>query len=261
MLNILPGKKTLNKLYKHTRPQLKSTKDPTPPITLSSSTRLNIGVDARFYSMMHTGTGRYTTELINAFSLVTTHNFFLFGISPQQKPPSNLQCVYEKEPPIFDSNWEQHTLPQLLINNNIDVYISPSSLAPIQCSVPVLIVVHDLGFEHYPNFYDPKLLAYLEKWIPQCCKAAQHIITVSYFTQRDLIQTYNIPPDKISVAYPGVEHITKINEVQNINTPYIAAISSGGANKNVRGIVDTFCSLLNAHKELPHQLILLGTVP
>jgi glycosyltransferase involved in cell wall biosynthesis len=71
-------------------------------------------------------------------------------------------------------------------------------------SHPVVITAHDLTDELYPD--RPTALAPGIK--RQNCLEADHVIAVSENTKKDLIEIFNVPPDKISVIYlaDSLEH-------------------------------------------------------
>lgn len=96
------------------------------------------------------------------------------------------------------------------------------------CRKPVVTTIHDMIYEKYNLF--PKV----QKWRRTQCLTADHIITVSQWTKKDLIEIYDIKPEKISVIYHGTDiqnfpltdpgfgryilYVGKRNDYKNFNT-------------------------------------------
>lgn len=221
--------------------------------------KINIGIDARFYGKIQTGTGRYTTSIVDALLKDKEQRFTLFGI-PEDHKIENAHLVSEKEMRLLDAEWEQNVLRKRIQEHKIDVYFSPTGICPVEMEIPAIVVVHDLGFEHYPQFYFERLYTHLKKWLKESCEKARKIIAVSEYTRRDIMKTWGVSYDKIQVVYPGVEHILSGRKKEESGSPYILALSSGGPNKNIEGIKKSFECFLERHNDFPHRLILVGNV-
>jgi glycosyltransferase involved in cell wall biosynthesis len=86
-----------------------------------------------------------------------------------------------------------------------DVFISPDGYLSLSAQVPSVLVIHDLAFEHYPQYIDKISSAYYRHFTPKYCQKATKIATVSNFSKQDIISRYKIAAEKISVTYNGVK--------------------------------------------------------
>ncbi len=77
-------------------------------------------------------------------------------------------------------------------------------LMPLRHTATVL-TVHDLIFHHLPEHHKPLNRWYLNLALPLFCRRADHIIAVSEATRRDLLNTYHLPFEKISVIYEAAD--------------------------------------------------------
>jgi glycosyltransferase involved in cell wall biosynthesis len=77
-------------------------------------------------------------------------------------------------------------------------------LIPVKCA-PSIMTVHDLIFHLYPQHHKPLNRWFLNTAMPLFCRRASAIICVSKHTREDLIQSWNIAPQKIHVVYEGVD--------------------------------------------------------
>jgi len=88
---------------------------------------------------------------------------------------------------------------------NIYHFITPEMYFTSFFKKPSIITVYDL----IPFILDKerkKGYTLFFKFAMQAIKKAQHIIVISKSTQEDVIKYLNIPKEKISLVYPGVDH-------------------------------------------------------
>jgi glycosyltransferase involved in cell wall biosynthesis len=86
-----------------------------------------------------------------------------------------------------------------------DIFFFPD-LRPASLSekVKTVCVVHDLSFEHYPQFFSRKTRLWHKLLnAKKKLKEVDEIIAVSNSTKKDLIETYKIEPQKIKVIHEG----------------------------------------------------------
>jgi glycosyltransferase involved in cell wall biosynthesis len=114
-----------------------------------------------------------------------------------------------KHHPFFLHYWYEYALPKQLKKIQADLFISPDGFMSLKTSVPSLIVIHDINFEHYPHFLPRAISQYYRTFTPKYAKKAKHILTVSEFSKQDIQTQYGITPNKIDVVYNGANNIYK----------------------------------------------------
>ena len=67
--------------------------------------------------------------------------------------------------------------------------------------VPTVLTIHDLIPQLLPEHHKPLNRWYLNWTMPLYCRRADHIIAVSEATRRDLLATYHLPPEKVTVIH------------------------------------------------------------
>ncbi len=77
-------------------------------------------------------------------------------------------------------------------------------LLPLR-NVPTVLTVHDLIFRHLPEHHKRLNRWYLNATLPLYCRRADHIIAVSEATRRDLITSYGLPPEKVTVIHEAAD--------------------------------------------------------
>jgi glycosyltransferase involved in cell wall biosynthesis len=84
-------------------------------------------------------------------------------------------------------------------------------LAHFQYVVPLgyrgraVVTVHDLSFERDPTVMGPVDRLVFRTAVPRAVRRADHVLTVSERTKRDLVEAYGIAPDKVTVTPNGVD--------------------------------------------------------
>ena len=123
---------------------------------------------------------------------------------------SNIKGVVVSPPariPLLWKYWYDVRVPLALKKIKADVFVSPDGYCSLTTSIPQCLVVHDLGFLHYPDTYKKSHVSYLKKNTSRFLKKAAGIVTVSGFSKNDIVQQYKIAPEKIDVVYNGVKKV------------------------------------------------------
>ena len=135
----------------------------------------------------------------------------------------NIKIIYAASKPFsFLSNIE---IPYLIKKNNIDIFHAthfdiPLFIVLVQCKL--ISTIHDIIPLKYSYVYKKGLLkyCYFKFMFSMCVLLSKKIITVSEYSKKDLIEYFNIKPEKIVVIYNSfsgkVTHETKRNELNNV---------------------------------------------
>ncbi|MBE0649743.1 MAG: glycosyltransferase family 4 protein [Bacteroidales bacterium] len=105
--------------------------------------------------------------------------------------------------PVLHYLWFEMMLPGALKKIKPDLFISPDAYNSLASPFRNMVVIHDLNFEHYPEFMPWKDRVYYRYFSPKYAEKADHIVTVSEFTKQDIFNLYNIPMEKITVIPNG----------------------------------------------------------
>jgi len=69
----------------------------------------------------------------------------------------------------------------------------------VRTKVPTVFNPHDLQHEHYPQFFTPMELARRKYVYPTACRSAAAVVAASRYTRDDVINQYQISPEKVWV--------------------------------------------------------------
>jgi glycosyltransferase involved in cell wall biosynthesis len=76
---------------------------------------------------------------------------------------------------------------------------------PLRCPCPALVTIHDLSFERDASlmpFYDRLVFKTV---VPRSVWRAAHVFAVSERTKADLVELYQLPPERVTVTTHGVD--------------------------------------------------------
>jgi glycosyltransferase involved in cell wall biosynthesis len=78
---------------------------------------------------------------------------------------------------------------------------------PFHFKGPTVVTVLDLSFQHFPETHPPERLRFLRNFFYTRLGRAAHFITISQFVRNEMVKYLGLPPEKISVTYPGVDSV------------------------------------------------------
>lgn len=219
------------------------------------------------------GIGWFTYETMKRLTHNHPEHTFLFLFDREPDPEfvfgKNVKPIRVWPParhPYLWKYWFDYALPGLFKRYKPDLFISTDGFLSLKSDIPTLLVVHDLGFEHYPEHVTGIASNFYRKYMPLYAKKATRIITVSEFSKKDIVKLYHVAPDKIDVAYNGANDkyipISQ-NEQQAVRNrytggkPYFLYVGSVHPRKNVKNLLLAYDALRKEHLT-EHQLVIAG---
>lgn len=158
------------------------------------------------------GFGYFTKEVLSLLTRAhPEHRFHFFFDRPFPKAflfSANVTGHVLSPParhPLLWKYWYDVSVPLQLKKTGADVFLSPDGQCSLTTRVPQCLVVHDLGFLHYPEAYQKTHLRYFRHYTPKFIRRAKTVATVSAFSKNDIVQQYKTPAEKINVVYSGVK--------------------------------------------------------
>ena len=163
---------------------------------------------------------------------------------------------------------EQVQFPGLLRRNGADVLFAPSVSFPICSPVPVVATIHDVAYLHVPRKYPLVRRAYVKYLTALSARHAARVLTVSEFSKRELMETFGLSPDRISVTYnavdpvfqrtPPSQDVSASLERLGVRLPYALFVGAVEPSKNIPVLFRAISQLKGAGT--PVRLILTDTL-
>ncbi|MBR6272662.1 MAG: glycosyltransferase family 4 protein [Bacteroidales bacterium] len=158
------------------------------------------------------------------------------------------------------------SVPRLLRKIKADLFYSPDGYLSLRSKVPQVVEFHDLNFEHFPGDMPKIHLWHYKKYFPKFAQKAKRIVTVSEFSKQDIVDCYGVSPDKIDVAYNGVNGIFKplseaeksvVRAYYSFGHPYFMFVDSLHPRKNLARLFTAFDRFKQRHKN-DVKLVIVG---
>ena len=156
--------------------------------------------------------------------------------------------------------WMYLRLPIEFLSRKPDVFLALGQAMPSFHPFRTIGLVYDLAFEFFPDCY-PKSLKKLRRNTKYLVKNADHLVTISKSSKKDLVQVYDVPNKKISVIYPGVSSIFKPKgEKQLFGKPYFLFVGALKRTKNIPFVLRSFARFLKKSKQGFYLVIVGGNL-
>jgi glycosyltransferase involved in cell wall biosynthesis len=241
--------------------------------------KVRVGIDYTAAVRQRAGIGRYTRNLIRALAKTDVEREYVLlvaggrgddGLGPW---PANFRV---RSVPLSDRwlniLWQRLRLPLPVqtITGSLDLFHSPDFVLPPVGHTPAILTVHDLSFMRVPECFVPGFRSYLEQAVSRATRQAARILVDSQSTRRDLIELFNVAPERVTVLYPGVEARFKpIGEAEALSevraryclpARFVLGLGTLQPRKNFSGLIEAFAQLLaHSHSDANNlQLVIAG---
>jgi glycosyltransferase involved in cell wall biosynthesis len=202
------------------------------------------------------GLGWFAYETLKRIVLSHPEHQFVFifgkGIEKEYIFSKNVKAVNIGPPFFRPLAWFlkfQYFLPNYINRNNFDLFLSPDGWNSTRINTKTVAVVHDINFEHFPEFLPKSFYRYYKHFFKQWVQKADLLGTVSNYSKADIVSTYNIAPHKIEVFYNGASPIYKPVSTENQieirdnytnGCPYFVFVGALHPRKNVINLFKAF---------------------
>lgn len=168
-------------------------------------------------------------ETIRELQHLDTSNEYFILVSPGEdrclEETANFHLVEIKCPtyPL----WEQYALPKALKKIQPDIVHCTSNTAPVCCSFPLVLTLHDIIFLEKKQSRNTSLYQNLGRYyrrliVPRILPRCQKIITVSRFECERIRETLHLPATQITTVYNGFSsHFHPQEHPEQVTRQYI----------------------------------------
>ncbi len=148
---------------------------------------------------------------------------------------------------------------------DLDLFHAQHILPPF-CRCKTVTTIPDIAHEHFPEFFSKFETLRSRLLIRRSAQRADHIITVSEFSKKDIAKTYHINPNKITVTHEGAgadffprdknacrEEVARKYGIQARFLLYVGRLQE---RKNLRRLLSAFAQVKKEGTE--EKLVLVG---
>lgn len=219
-----------------------------------------------------TGIGMYIRRSVEYLPLCGGEHIFSVYVPRNSSGNSadNPACEWIRLPdPGRSLLWNLLIMPLYLYCNPPDVYFSPWRSLPLLCPSLTVILVPDLAFLVYPDFYTGKERALLKHLTAHGVKRAATIITLSESSKADLLNHYHVDEEKIFVTHlaPGIDirgleqkaaDLERVRRTYGFGEKYILFVGTLQPQKNISRLIEAFALARKEEHVRDFQLVLAG---
>lgn len=237
---------------------------------------MKIALDISPYVHHHAGLGRYAGELLNALvELAPQHAYIGLYHSARPLTAEGLpRSVTLARVPLSAKPWRMSVLTAYYARLNMDrllprcdVFHATDHLLPPLQAARSVFTIHDLIFRFFPQYHLPLNRRFLDLMLPRFLQRANAVIAVSENTKRDVMRWMNVPAEKISVIYEGVnpmfrplrarDELERVRAAYGLPPRFILFFSTIEPRKNLVTLLDAYAALLKQNATLP-PLVVMG---
>lgn len=246
---------------------------------------MRIGIDIRCLADgKRTGVGEYAFRVLEGIFESDKENEYVLFFNSWKKSAFN-PAVFKKYPNVEIKIFR---FPNKLLNflfwylrwphadrmiGGADVFFMPNlNLIALSRGVKLVLTVHDLSFEYYPETFSWKRrLWHAFVNMPKLCRRADKIIAVSESTRDDIVGYYKVPESKITVVYSGAADsfrpidrndpsLLAVKEKYDLPYRFILFLGTIEPRKNVRSLVRAYNKMREEnHPEMgKYKLVIAG---
>jgi glycosyltransferase involved in cell wall biosynthesis len=246
---------------------------------------MRIGIDFRALARgTRSGVEEYVYQITRALTAAYPEHEFLLFYNARRKAPLDFPWLDAPNIRVVEGN-----LPNRLIDvtgvlagwpnidrllGGVDVFFSPHFFWASMAAAPRVITFHDLSFVRYPEFFPwQKRLWHWRMRLSRQTVSASHLIAVSESTKRDLVHCFNVPAEKVTVVYEGVDPkefapmpeghlwLKEFRKREDLPRRFFLFLATVEPRKNVAAILEAF-RFAHASGLLPNDvhLVIAGTI-
>ena len=139
----------------------------------------------------------------------TPHEYYVFVKPGEDRCVESSRNVHvvELHCPSYPL-WEQWALPRAARKYGVELLHCTSNTAPIRCSIPLVLTLHDIIFleprdKQNHSLYQNLGWLYRRLVVPRILDKCRRIITVSNFEMENIITKLQIPRQRMAMIYNG----------------------------------------------------------
>ncbi len=229
---------------------------------------MRVAVDAHAIGRHLTGNEVYIRSLLNAFAAQDHDCEFVAYVSADDACefiPARIPTRRVSANPFLRLGWD---LAMKIRQDRPDL-LHVQYTAPIGCSVPVVVSVHDVSFLEHPEYFTRDRAWQLQWTVRRTIRRAAKVLTGSEFSRTSILKVYgDLDEDKVVVvpnaAAPEFRPISReaasasVRARFSLAAPFLLSVGDLQPRKNQIGLIRAFARLVRAYPQLRHDLVLAG---
>ena len=213
---------------------------------------MRIAIDAR--KLHDFGIGTYIRNVLRGLARIDhdTEYVLLCQEHDCALAPSlgdNFRAVSDTSRPY--SLREQFSIPWTLRRERVDLFHAPHYVLPPLSRGKSVVTIHDCIHLMFPEYLPNRMaLTYARASLWAGARVSNRILTVSEASKRDILRFFDVPPEKISVIYNGIderfrvqpaeEEMARVTQRYQLTGDFVLYAGNVKPHKNVERLIDAF---------------------
>lgn len=178
--------------------------------------------------------------------------------------PPEARARFLRAPLPTGAAWLQLAVPAALRGFD-GVFHCPFYGLPYRQPVPMVVTIHDLSFEHHPEWLSAAKRMVFRTQARHAARTARRILTVSNYVRDEVIATYGVPADRVVAVPPSVDPVFRAAgeadglrerlRALGLTRPYVVAFG-GAPRRNLNVALEAM--RIARRQGLEQELVIIG---
>jgi glycosyltransferase involved in cell wall biosynthesis len=225
---------------------------------------ITIGIDARMLYYRAGGISSYVQHLSAALEQVDHENDYTIFYSRKDtaSSPGRFRRAALWTP--AHHRIESLALSLELLRYRLDVWHAVDFIPPYRGARRQVITIHDLNFLLFPQFLTRESRRYYNGQIRRAARQADHILTISESSKRDIITHLHVEPSRVTVHLCGAgpeffpqpqDVCDRVRSELQLPPRYLLFVGTFEPRKNIRGLVTAYAELVAQEPDIPPLIV------
>jgi glycosyltransferase involved in cell wall biosynthesis len=210
---------------------------------------MRISIDATGLSVQKTGTVTYLVEILSKWNADphVTHEFFIFCAPSVRQHfdalglDQRFRLIHTPSRKPWQMLWQQTVLPYRLWRDKIDVHWGPGFVLPLVSACPMVVTVHDMTFDLFPEVHEPLKRIYFPWMIRAAVARAMQVLVISQSTGSDLGRLIPSSQSKTVVTLLAPRPWIKAPVIKPpASSPYVLFVGTLEPRKNLKRLLNAW---------------------
>ncbi len=230
---------------------------------------MKILIDARVTTIG--GPSTYMNSLVESILKhdATNNEYFVLYNKGQKQifPGKSTALVTSSKSPIYWLFWDNVILPRIVKKHKIDIYHSLKRPEIARIKTKKIITIHAAHPFMHPQLQTIGEKIYWNQRLKMAARKADAIIAVSSTDRQNLIQSLDLPAEKVNVHHlaldkkytdaPLLSRHREGKKQANLPGKYILFIGTQFLYKNIPSMLKAF-KMVKKNQKIPHKFVLVG---
>ena len=231
---------------------------------------MKVAIDAR--KLHDFGIGTYIRNILRQIARIDRRTEYILICQPRDRELSlslgdNFRVEVDTSPPY--SLREQLSIPWTLVRTRANMLHEPHYVLPPLAVCRSVVTIHDCIHLRFPQYLPNRAaLTYARAQMGSAARRSDRILTVSEASKRDILEYFDVPPEKITVIHNAIdEHfgtapaepdIRRVAERYQLEETFVLYVGNVKPHKNLERLLDAFRLLRQTSGLEDLKLVIIG---